>query len=70
MEIMNQSSLFSCPETVTDLVSLNHGEAVVGGLTCEMIEGHQVWCQIRLDWIKGDCWALAEVCALLSAVFL
>ena len=26
-----------------------------------------LWCWIRLDWIQGDCWALAEVCPLLSA---
>ena len=26
------------------------------------------WYWIRLDWIKGDCWALVEVYALLSAI--
>lgn len=31
------------------------------------IQGDQVWFWIRLDWIKGNCWALAEVCALPGA---
>lgn len=25
---------------------------------------------IRLDWIKDDCWDLAEVCAPLSAILI
>lgn len=28
----------------------------------------RIFTQIRLDWIKGDCWDLAEVYALLSAI--
>ena len=29
---------------------------------------HWVWYCIKLERIKGDCWALVEVCALLGAV--
>lgn len=32
------------------------------------IQGDGVWFWIRLDWIKGNCWTLAEVCPLLSAI--
>lgn len=29
---------------------------VMGGLTFRLLQGHQIW-----YWLKGDCWALAEV---------
>lgn len=50
---------------ILDLVVLDCGYAVMGGL---QLQGFQIWYWIRLDWVKGNCWAVAEVCTLLSAV--
>ena len=34
-----------------------------------VIQCYLVWHWLRLDWIKGDSWALVEVYALLSAIY-
>ena len=39
-------------------------------LKCRVIQSYQVWNWIRLEWVKGDCWALTEACTLLSAILL
>ena len=33
-----------------------------------LIQSYEDWYWISLDWIKTDCWAFADVCALLSAI--
>ena len=53
---------------ILDLVILNSGLAVMGCLKSEVIQGYQVWYWSQFDQIKGDCWALAEVCTQLSAI--
>lgn len=40
----------------------------MGGLKFAVIQDYRVWCWIKRELIKGDCWALAELFALLSAV--
>ena len=49
-------------------VSLIYAWAVLGGSKCWVMHGYSVWYWIRLDFIKGDSWALAELHILLRAI--
>lgn len=42
--------------------------AVLIGLRFTLIHGYQVWNWISLDWVIGECRALAEVCTLLRVI--
>ena len=44
------------------------GYAVMAGLKFRLIYGCRFWCRIWLERLKGNCWALAQVGALLSAI--
>ena len=59
---MNEYNLMQ----ILDLVILNYGKAVTGGLKYK--PSNRVWHGIRLEWIKDDCWALVELYILLSAI--
>ena len=54
---------------IIDLLSCNLGDTDVAGLKFRVIHDNGVGCWIRLDSIKGDGWALLQVCALQSAAF-
>ena len=41
---------------------------VIGGFKFRVIQCYQVWYWIWLNWMKGDCWASAEVCALQGSI--